>query len=819
MTGQEIALAGRRPPLIALALAAAALLLALGAPGAASRNGKSSVGRAVQSLVDDGWFEVAEGARGREIILRPDPASERADPARVGIVGEIHRLGDYMRTPDYWQIDANGRVVAFDVNDSVPGPFDDRDTWSGAISYGRVPQVNEIPLVRLADPRGRIVLTADSGLRLVRGALWPRLDVSNPDREPVSGGVFELMCGSEPGALVYRIADAVVVNARGRGRCNVRVGEQRLGDGSYCRARAISAARCAFGVLRPGDVLALSLPDATGAQDEQGGRVIARYQRRAPPSTAMVMRRNANLDKIPAPGLAMFVNAVARDLGAAMIGCGTSGTSLTLGCEDNLPLSLDFELQREVQSHLDQDRADHVSRRAPSTAAVVVMNTRSGEVLAMGGYQSPESPTCPMPALCLLPVGSTAKPVFATAMIGAFEGSNLATLHIRHRGTELSDILGLRFHAPVNNENSGTRIGDAVGLEQFLQHSDNHYAETLLLLASALPDGGRCPMAADDWYEIDGARVTGSRARSSFENERCEPLRRGYQAPFRPHWAGKLTDYFALNPFSRETQDSDTLCSSGRLFGNLTYDSMPWHAIFLPDASHCQMLNSGLQRNWMGVERMRDFRTEAVPMLLGNNGGHWTAVKLAEAYARLATGQAVRASFVYSGGKPVSQHIDFRNGNVDARIAVSAGLAKVLLGTAASSAVPAAVADLQTRLAQHGYRLGAFAKTGTMQLTGAMAGGCSRRRASAACVGKAFVITLAVYPAGATSPVLDATTGRAIDAAATPRCAVTLVVNLPRWNDESITGNAAANFAATLIRGTIATRLLELDGPYCGPRS
>jgi len=806
---QSLALAARRPPLIALALLGAALLLVFGTSGGEARNRNGGLGPAVQSLVDAGWFTLDKTRDA--IVLAPDPETGTVDPARKSFVSQVHRLGDYMEEPAYWQLDDAEKVIGFSVNDSVPSPFENRNTWAGDMLFGRVPAINVIPLVRLADSRGRIGLTADPDLSLDRRTLWPRLDVGRPGAEEVSGGVFELMCGSEPGAMLYRIADAVVVNARARGRCGVHVGEQRLGDAGYCQKRHIPAGRCAFGVLRPGDVLAFTVPGAAGE------RVIARYQRRAPPSAAMVMRRNAADDRIPASGLGGFVEAAWYDLSNALRGCssGESSSGLNVACDENLRLSFDYEMQQEVQHWLDADRAAQAKRKIPSTAAIAVMNATSGEVLAMGGYQAPESETCPIPALCLLPVGSTAKPVFATAMLGGYEGGNLTTLTIRHRGKALNDILGLGFKRSANNENTGTAIGAPVDLPRFIQLSDNHYIETLMLLSSPVRNGGKCAMAPDDWYEIDGKRVTGERPRSAFEDEACRPLRAGYQAPFHSAWADKLADYFALTPYGRDSVDADTLCS-GRMYGNMTYDAMVWSSMFLPDADHCQMIRSGLQRNWMRIDHMRDFRTEAIPLLLGNNGGHWSVIKLAEAYSRLATGKAVRASFLYLAGAPVSKPIDFTSHGIDVRVPVSAGMARVPEGTAASSLLPAALADLERKLADKHYRLGVFAKTGTMQLAGAMAKGCRGEADQDECVGKAYAMTLAVYP---DSVAADDATGRVMDAAAKPRCAITIVVNLPRWNGELVAGNPAANVAESLVRGTIGARLLEVDGAYCGPRN
>ncbi|QIG81080.1 hypothetical protein [Stakelama tenebrarum] len=809
MNNQQLALASRRSPLLACILAGAALLVALGPTGTQWRQSHLSI--VAQRLVEAGWFKVSDTDTRREIVLADTEGNTDTLANRASVVEAVPGLTRHMRRLDFWLTGSEDRVLGFEANDNIRSPFENGDTWSGEMHYGRRPDIDVIPLVRSGETGGQILLSADPALDLRIRRRWSRIDIRHPEAGPRSGNVFELMCGNEPGALVYRIADAVIVNTDARGKCEVKLRGQRLGDSDYCQSHDIPMARCGFGVLRPGDLLTFSMPE--GGENS----FVARYQRRALPSSAMVMRRNANMDKIPAPGLGDFVRATALDLGGALIGCENGAANLTIGCRQDLKLSLDYQVQQQVQSILTADRASRQEQGLRGVAAIVVMNSRSGEVLAMGGYSMPDNRYCPMAALCLLPVGSAAKPVFATAMIGGVTDNDLSTLKIPHRGAELSDILGLQFNGTVQNTNRNTPINDPVSLSTFLRYSDNHYIESMLILASGTGNESTCPMTAEDWYELDGKRVTGERPRSSFEDENCAPLRRGFQARFRPGWADKLDEYFGLTPYGRDTMDPETLCKNSRMAGNMSYDAMPWHALFQPEADRCLMANSGLQRNWMQIDRMRDFRTEAVPFLLGNNGGHWSAVKLAEAHARIVTGRAVWASFVYLGGEPASQAIDFSNGRTDARVAVSAGMAKVIVGTAAHSEVPAAVRRLRDRLPR-GYALGVFAKTGTMQLPSesAIAQDCIGEVPMRECVGKAFVITLAVYnDTGSLSR--DPETGLVTDAALRPRCAITTVVNFPRWNGHG-GAFAAVNTAATLIDGKIGERLLETEGIFCGPR-
>jgi hypothetical protein len=118
-------------------------------------------------------------------------------------------------------------------------------------------------------------------------------------------------------------------------------------------------------------------------------------------------------------------------------------------------------------------------------------------------------------------------------------------------------------------------------------------------------------------------------------------------------------------------------------------------------------------------------------VILGNGEGRWSAVKLAEAYARLATGRQVRASFVYAPDPDGAFHalpllsVDpglARRADLDAaRRKVTHAMTLVPQGTAFATDLRPQLQALQARLAAVAppggpLILGAFAKTGTPAL-------------------------------------------------------------------------------------------------------
>ena len=101
--------------------------------------------------------------------------------------------------------------------------------------------------------------------------------------------------------------------------------------------------------------------------------------------------------------------------------------------------------------------------------------------------------------------------------------------------------------------------------------------------------------------------------------------------------------------------------------------------------------------------------------MLGNGEGRWTTIKLAEAYARLATGRMVTASFLHTDPHTPErfQPVDPLFADPASRARLTHAMTLVMNGTAAHTRIPAAITALQVELASQGLVLGQFSKTGT----------------------------------------------------------------------------------------------------------
>jgi hypothetical protein len=205
-------------------------------------------------------------------------------------------------------------------------------------------------------------------------------------------------------------------------------------------------------------------------------------------------------------------------------------------------------------------------------------------------------------------------------------------------------------------------------------------------------------------------------------------------------WIPALHELFDAQTAARAAADPDSPyawpgCSGGGgRYGGQSRDTGVWRSLLdqRADLDPCGFTQSSPEREALGLEQARDFRRDMLTVMLGNGEGRWTAVKLAEAYARLVTGRQVRASFTYApdpeaafraqpllSADPAIVH----RADLDAaRRRVTHAMTLVPQGTAAATELPRVLKDLQARLAAvpapgaGGLVLGAFAKTGTPAL-------------------------------------------------------------------------------------------------------
>ncbi|HEY0052327.1 MAG TPA: hypothetical protein VGB49_02840, partial [Caulobacteraceae bacterium] len=301
--------------------------------------------------------------------------------------------------------------------------------------------------------------------------------------------------------------------------------------------------------------------------------------------------------------------------------------------------------------------------------------------------------------------GSTVTPLLAAALLAETPG--LADLTVRHPGAgPMERVLGVGFHGDPRSwprEVAGAAPGEWLTVERFLSRSSNRYAASLALLGWA-PD----PLAAN------GFPAGGDHALGGPPAERLPmldvQLQQGADGPGfgpalrAPRWRRHLASLF----------------DTGACRGPDLCDNSPWGPVFLglPTVDGArpptQFLAISPQDQDFRFGEMQDFRTQYLPVILGGEAYGWSALRLAQSYARLTTGRLVQARLVRDPrGQPASFGALPLDAGVRARLL--AGLEQVVSEGTGAPLRPV-LAELQAEAARRGETVRLYAKTGTPEI-------------------------------------------------------------------------------------------------------
>ncbi len=324
--------------------------------------------------------------------------------------------------------------------------------------------------------------------------------------------------------------------------------------------------------------------------------------------------------------------------------------------DGTLRLTLDTRLNRQLF-----DRIEPVSRRGlPADkrrrVAVTVMDLRSGDLLALASAPSvnPNRSQGSLPDyqqilyenhnLRTHPMGSAIKPLFAGAAL--YANPDLADLRVLGGPERTSQLAGYPFDADIA---SG---GGANSLPTYLERSSNSFQFYLSLLALAEGEGGLFGTAesfTDDYQIFIGDRQLTTRPNfgqllrqegqltlvDKLDESR---LARGFNELFDIFYSSEATTYFESQLWqpmidwlevgeqrqrARREQNGDTEPQSVQ--ARMSVEAS------LPDIS------------LIAFDRMSDLRRHFLSTTLGGAEGRLHNVRIAEAFARLATGKMVTA--------------------------------------------------------------------------------------------------------------------------------------------------------------------------------
>lgn len=304
-------------------------------------------------------------------------------------------------------------------------------------------------------------------------------------------------------------------------------------------------------------------------------------------------------------------------------------------------------LQTKLESFVrtfDSTRAG-VAHTEYEPACVAVVDALNGDVLAIPSYPSPSDletlnqrfQTGRAPAhigesklsrlkwnqnFPTIPIGSTTKPILATAIWDAYP--ELQNLTIEEPAGSAGRIFGLQLARPLTTV-SRARTVDPVN---FLGKSSNTYTVSLFLLT----------LADEDSYSISGnGRVRATNGKVDFSRHiRGDFIPNGLDSDSLRTNA-KLVDCFGIDlntDYSDRTRQFDRSFIEPLLEQLEIEKEQPLPPVFWPVTPARTVLN---------LQEIDVVRGELVSMLLGGNTNRWSNVKLAEAYARIGSGKKVEA--------------------------------------------------------------------------------------------------------------------------------------------------------------------------------
>jgi hypothetical protein len=675
--------------IVALVVGAPVVLAALGRPS--GQGLASGYERLVDAIAQRQWLAVRYDANGEpRIALRDGPVG--GDRRLRAFVNASYLRGD-LQDPAVWRLSDDGQwVEGIDpYAHHIDRPYTGGGAWSGAIQFrgGATPGLRLQPL---GDPPPAPIQLES------RGAAAAACDILMPTRRVSAPGPRRALSiclkdGDQPPhavGSVTLVGDQAVVRVQTPSILEIRVGARDV------RPRA------------DGEVALTPLPQGETLTLRTGQSVL---RLRLDGGTADIAHSEPSGARVYFPALQPLAQPLERVME------GRSSTPLRL--------SLDARLQQAAQDALAAGVATVRSSGPPDAklegaklesgdafkAAVTVMDTTSGQVLAVASWPRAEADLAPAQRRTRrgqglitqnhnferLPVGSMAKGPFSMAILDADPA--LASLKMQGGATgRIRTVLGMDL-GKGGFDNHGLGMTD---FPTFLERSNNRYALALMMLAYRAPDTppqpGRVQPPPVEAWSLEGRSRTDTPPLPVF-GEATAPGPFGWvlqPPPGRgPAWPDRLARLFEID--------------SGQ-GGGCRYDVAVWRGLTgatPPCAS--PLAGASPERERLGFDAIASFRNDYLMAVLGGGRSTWSAIKMAEVYSRIVTGRQVRARFTPADSPPAAD-LPMRSPQI--RAPVLDGLSRVVRsGTAAW---------LGREFAGMGYGpdVALFGKTGTMKVAG-----------------------------------------------------------------------------------------------------
>lgn len=680
-----VTLAAPLAAVVALVAGAPAVLAALGRP--TGQGLTSGYERLVDAIAQRQWLSVRYDANGEpRIALRDGPVGN--DPRLRAFVNASYLRAD-LQDPAVWRLSDDGQwVEGIDpFAHQIDRPYSSGGAWAGPILFrgGPAPGLH-LQSLGGDPPPAPIALEPN-------GAPAAACDILMPTRRVGATGSRRALsiCLKDGDAPPHAVGSVMLV-----------------GDQAVVRVQTPSILEIRVGAhdIRPrsdGDVTLTPLPQGETLTLRTGQSVLR----------LRLDGGNADIAHTEPSGARAYYPALqplAQPLERVMTG----------RPDTPLRLSLDAGLQQVTQEALSAGAATVRASPSPETqkdggdafkAAVTVMDSTTGQLLAVGSWPLSDSDLAPTQRRTRrgrnlidqnhnferLPVGSMAKGPFSMAILDADPG--LATLKMQG-GTNgrVRTVLGMDL-GKGGFDNHGLGVTD---FPTFLEHSNNRYALALMMLAYRSPAGSPAPHRAQpppvETWSLEGKSHSDVPSLPVF-GEATAPGPYGWvlrPPPGRgPAWPDRLARLFDLD------------AGQG---GGCRYDVGVWRGLSgATPPCNSPLAGASPERERLGFDAVASFRNDYLMAVLGGSRSTWSAIKMAEVYSRIVTGRAVRARFTPNAGPPADA-IPMRNPQI--RATVLDGLSRVInTGTAAG---------LGRSFAKMGYGpdVALYGKTGTMKVAG-----------------------------------------------------------------------------------------------------
>jgi hypothetical protein len=675
------AIIGRWP----LLLVAAVSVLVVAAP-----TGTGSEDTVGDPVGVKGYAAIVERVFGRMNWLQLNEPGATAGVPIVTLTPEALRYPEVrqfaVRSPLLRDIGANDErlwrirgqhVVGFDrLARQTFSPFA-KGGWSGDILYGR-----SVPAA------------------LVIGSSGRRIEVKSvpPGVAPIPALKEIGVAGTEAGPVFqgFRFTDE-----RGEALADLRLVGRKAVLFPKQPASADLLAETEAGVRR-GGVQPLILAEGGAVRFVRDGQPVGELFRFTPTARALSTYRPF-APRVPDPTLGRFGQAVEAAIVAAR-----------LSYDEDVPLTLDAGIQLDMQSSLETSARSLTGgpRRQPFRAAALLMDTLSGELLALASYPSElgKADRQTPPAwiernhnFTTLPIGSVAKPLVSAAILTQYP--DLASLRVTAEA-EFDHVLGIDMGESQIDEATG--VPSPISFTDYLKHSSNKYATALMLMALARDPFSPGPCATE-LYWLRGVAVSRAPAflvrrtappcgdRLVAFNGRLSSILQGSAA--RPNWLSVLRNAYGMTRIEEASS---------------SYDPGLWTP--LPDRSGAgerPFLAVSPERENFHLGMIEELHNDYINLILGGVHSRWTTVKVAEGLSQILTGRLTRAVLVRGGQLP-DRSPPIPLGQA-ARFSVLKGMEEVVRpGGTAATLVPE-IAALRAA-APPGEVLRLFAKTGTPSL-------------------------------------------------------------------------------------------------------